>query len=100
MKNILVLIVGLLSVTAGYCEESEAERSAKQAQLDSNCEGARKIALDPGKQDVFQECLDKKKDVPVCKNEADRYNGAKAGRGPLFYDLPECEIAFNYKKSQ
>ena len=100
MKNILVLMVGLLSVTAGYCEEGEAERSAKQAQLDSKCEGARQIALAPGKQDVFQECLDKKKDVPVCKHEADIYNGARAGRGPLFYDLPECEIAFNYKKSQ
>jgi hypothetical protein len=100
MKKILVLIVGLVSATAGYCEESEADRSAKQAQLDSQCEEARHKALVPGKQDVFQECLEKKKSVPLCKNEADKYNGARAGRGPLFYDLPECEIAFDYKKNQ
>jgi hypothetical protein len=100
VKNILVLLVGLISVTAGYCEKSEAGLSGKQAELDSKCEEARQVALAPIKQDRFQECLERKKDELVCKNEAEKYNGGRAGRGPLFYDLPECETAFNYKKSQ
>ena len=99
MRNILVLIAGLVSVTTVYCGESETERSAKQAQLDSKCEEARQLALAPMKQEVFQECLEKGRGVPECKNETDRYDGARAGRGPLFYDLPECEAAFNFRKS-
>jgi hypothetical protein len=100
VKNFLVLIMGLIGVTTGYCEESEAERSAKQAELDSQCEVARQIALAPIRRDIFEECLVKKNDKLVCEAEADGYNGARAGRGSLFYDLPECEIAFNYKKGK
>jgi hypothetical protein len=94
----LVLAVSLLGVTAGYCGESEADRSQKQMELDRKCEDARQIALAPLKQEVFQECLEKNKDELVCKNEADEYDGGRPNRGPMFYDLPECEIAFDYKK--
>lgn len=98
MKKFLVLAVSLLCVTAGYCGESEADRNQKQMELDNKCEDARQIALAPLKQNIFQECLDKKKDKLVCKNEADEYNGGRANRGPMFYNLPECEKAFKYKK--
>jgi hypothetical protein len=100
VKNALVLIVGLITATAGYCADSEAERNAKQAELDSKCEEARQKALAPIRQDIFDECLEKKEDELVCKNEAAEYNGAKVGRGPLFYDLPECVVAFDNKKDK
>lgn len=98
MKKFLALAVSLLVVTAGYCGESEAERNQKQMELDNKCEEARQIALAPLKQNIFQECLGKKKEESECKNEADEYNGSRANRGPMFYDLPECDIAFEYKK--
>ena len=96
MKNFLVLAIGLLGVIAGYCVASEADQI--QMELDSKCEEARQIALAPLKHEVFQECLEKKKDELVCKTEADEYDGGRANRGPMFYDLPECEKAFDYKK--
>ena len=100
MKNSLVLIISMLFATVGYCAESAVERSAKQAELDGICEAARKKALAPMKRDIFQECLTNGKEEEVCQAEADGFNGARVGRGPLFYDLPECEAAFEYQKSQ
>lgn len=96
VKNFVVLVVGLLGVTAGYCVAGEADQ--KQMELDSKCEEARQIALAPLKQEVFKECLETKTDESLCKIEADEYDGARPNRGPMFYDLPECEKAFDYKK--
>jgi len=91
MKALFVL-VGILGTTVGYCQDSQAE-------LDRKCEDARQIALAPLKHEIFEECLEKGKEESVCKSESGEYNGARAGRGPMFYDLPECEEAFNYKKN-
>jgi hypothetical protein len=90
--KILFAAVGILGVTVGYCQDSQME-------LDRKCEDARQTALTPLKQDIFEECLGKGKEKSVCKIEADEYDGARANRGPMFYDLPECEAAFNYKKN-
>jgi hypothetical protein len=90
--RVLFAVVGMLGVTAGYCQDN-------QAGLDSKCEEARQIALGPLKQELFKECVGKGKEEAVCKSEADQYNGARPDRGPIFYDLPECEEAFNYKKN-
>ena len=98
MKIFLVLAISLLSLTTGYCGESEAARKQKQTELDNKCEAARQIALAPLKQEILQECLEKGKDELVCRNEANEYDGGRANRGPMFYDLPECEKAFDYKK--
>ena len=68
-------------------------------ELDRKCEEVRQIALAPLKEDIFQECLEKGKDELVCRNEADEYEVARANRGPMFYELPECELAFDFKKS-
>jgi len=76
------------------------DRQNKQAELDAACEAARQTALAPKKTEIYQECIDKlKKSVEVCEQEADGYNGNRAGRTPLFYDLPECEAAFEYRKN-
>lgn len=90
--KVLLAVIGILAATVGYCQGSQAE-------LDRKCEDARQIALAPLKQKVFEECLEKGREESVCKSEADEYNGARAGRGPMFYDLPECDEAFNYKKN-
>ena len=76
------------------------DRQNKQAELDAACEAVRQTALAPKKTEIYQECIDKfKKSVEVCEQEADGYNGNRAGRTPLFYDLPECEAAFEYQKN-
>jgi hypothetical protein len=76
------------------------DRQTKQAELDAACEAARQAALAPKKAEIYQECIDKfKKSAEVCEQEADGYNGNRVGRTSLFYDLPECEAAFEYQKN-
>ena len=89
--KVLFAVVGMLVVTVGYSQENQAEHDRK-------CEYARHKALAPLKKEIIKECLEKGKEESVCKREADDYNGARVGRGPMFYDLPECEAAYNYKK--
>ncbi|HAJ93223.1 MAG TPA: hypothetical protein DCO71_11530 [Gammaproteobacteria bacterium] len=77
------------------------DRQAKQAELDAACEAARQTALAPKKAKAYQECIDiLKKSVEVCEQEAEAYNGNRVGRPPLFYDLPACEAAFEYRKNK
>lgn len=93
LRNTLLLILVLTPVV---CSGSDGQ--GKQAELDAACETARQLALAPRKADIYQECVVKfKKSVEVCEQEADRYNGNRVGGSPLFYDLPECEAAFEYR---
>lgn len=71
----------------------------KQVELDNACEAARQMALKPIKDEIIHECLTKfKKDYLVCKQEADSYNGNRIHGAPMFYELPACEKAFQFKK--
>ena len=98
MKYFLVFILGLSGATVAYCQENDAARDTKQAELDSLCEEVRQKALAPMRRELFQECLEKKGDTGLCEQEAAAYDGARAHRGPMFYDLPECVAAFDYRK--
>lgn len=89
----------LVAATAGGLAIAE-DRQHTQAGLDAACEAARQAALVPKKEEIYRECIQKfKKSAAVCEEEADGYNGSRAGRAPLFYDLPECEAAFEYRKN-
>lgn len=82
--------VMLLLVVTSVCNAQD-----DQASLDAACEAARQTALEPRRAEIYQECVDKfKKDAAECKAEAAGYNGNRAGASPLYYDLPECEAAF------
>lgn len=73
---------------------------SEQAELDAACEAARQAALAPKRAEIYQECVDKfKKSAEVCEQEAGGYNGNRVGATPLFYDLPECEAAFEYRNT-
>ena len=92
-------LVILLFLTPAICNGSAAaaDTQSKQAELDAACEAARQVALAPRKKEIYQECIDKfKKSPEVCEEEADGFNGNRVGASPLFYDLPECEAAFDY----
>ena len=98
VKYLLILIAYLLSITSVYSQESEADRNVKQGQLDRACLLARQKALSPLRQDIFDECMAKQNDKTACRNEADGFDGARVGRSALFYDLPECQAAFEHEK--
>ena len=94
----IILVVVMTALNNGLAIAED--RQTKQAELDAACEAARQTALAPKKAEIYQECIDKfKKSVEVCEQEAAGYNGNRVGRTPLFYDLPECEPAFEYQKN-
>ena len=100
MPRVASVILLVVMTTIWNGQASADDRQGKQAELDAACEAARQIALAPRKSEIYQECIDKfKKSVEVCEEEASGYNGNRVGRTPLFYDLPECEAAFEYQKN-
>ena len=95
-------VILLVAVTI-FCNglATADNRQSKQAELDAACEAARQTALAPKKSELYQECIEKlKKSAEVCEQETADYNGNRVGAAPLFYDLPECEAAFEYKNSE
>ena len=96
-----VMLLGLSGAAASAAETEEDLRQARQAELDRACETARQVALAPRRQEIYEECINRSgKEADACRSEANAYNGNRIGATPLFYDLPECVEAFEYRKSK
>jgi len=88
-------ILLLSNVTA-----NEKERDLKQKELDTACAAAREMKLAPLRQGYIDECIEKKKkDQADCERFYSDYGNQTGNKAALFYDLPECVEAFDYKKS-
>lgn len=86
---------GAASRAASGADQTDAD---KQAELDRRCEAARAVKLAPIRADIYTECLEKKQgDAAYCRRSADDYNGNRPGGSPRFYELPECEAAFEFR---
>jgi hypothetical protein len=93
-----VLLAGM---NAGASLPDEELRRARQAELDQACEAARQAALAPRRQEIYDECLGRAdRDEAACRKDANGYNGNRIGGTPLFYDLPECEEAFDFRRNE
>jgi hypothetical protein len=89
-----VLLVALIPGTGAADDDS-----VRQAELDAACEAAREKQLAPIRREIEAECIEKKQgDVSFCKRYAAGYNGERPGQGLRFYELPECEAAFEFRK--
>ncbi|MDP2325471.1 MAG: hypothetical protein Q8N51_15790 [Gammaproteobacteria bacterium] len=90
-----MMVVLLMAGAAGGADLGDAE---KQAELDRRCEAARDEALEPIRNEIYKECIEKKQgDEPYCHRYADGYNGDRISGSPRFYELPECELAFEFR---
>ena len=101
MKDLQVLLSILfiaLLINPALAKESREE---KQARLDAACEAARQEKIAPLRQQAIEDCVTNK-EMPNRK-ECERFYapyGERTGRkAALFYDLPECETAFEYQQS-
>ncbi len=100
-KWILLIVSAMVFSVAGYAVETEAERQAKQADLDAVCEAARQKEIIVARAKHVEECAEKKQlpDRATCERFYADY-GERAGvQPPLFYDLPECVRAHEYRTS-
>ena len=79
------------------------DRVNMQKQLDEECEIAREKKLAPLRDQYVEECVQKSRgrnqDRAYCERFYSDYGAKLNDRAPLFYDLPECVEAFEYRKS-
>lgn len=101
MKKRFVLTLSIALNVSIVCAAADADRQAKQAQLDAQCEAARERKLSPERARYIDECVSTK--LKESRRECERFFsdwGAQMGeRPPLYYDLPECVAAFDYRQS-
>ena len=90
----------LLAPAAVLADLSADEREARQAELDAACESARqkKIAVERAK--YIEECVETemRADRAACERFYADYGANTAGRAPLYYDLPACVEAHEYRR--
>ena len=94
----VVLALSLISVDG----MADRNRDRNQAELDAACEAAREKKLAPMRAQYIEDCV-KNQEQPDRRSCEVFYSdfGAQSGnRAPLFYDLPECEAAFDFQNSQ
>ena len=72
----------------------------EQARLDAACEAAREEKLAPLRAGFIDECVEKEQrpDRAACERFYADYGNQSGNRAPLFYDLPECVKAFEYRR--
>ena len=103
MKNayLLLVISTMMAFATVQAVESEADRKARQAELDAACETVRQKNLAPLRRDLIDECVKKKQrsDRAACERLYADYGERTGSQDPLFYDLPECVKAFQYQRS-
>jgi len=77
------------------------DRAAQQAHLDAVCEAARERKLAPEREKYIEECVrDKVRDSREgCERFYSDYGAQSGNRAPLYYDLPECVSAFEFRNS-
>jgi hypothetical protein len=104
MKTLICLAAAgmmLLTLPALVVADPTPEQKAKQAQLDAACEAARAKKITWAKQVEIDSCV-KAGDLPdreSCERYFSDYGSATGARGALFYDLPECQKAYENLKS-
>jgi hypothetical protein len=97
-KTVLIAVLVVVLVPPAPARES---REQKQARLDAACEVAREKQLKPMREKFIAECVDKEQlpSLEDCTRFYADYGGRMGNRPPLFYDLPECVTAFDYRQS-
>ncbi len=91
----------MMASVAVQADKLGQEREAKQAELDAACEAARQTKLVLARAKYVDECVETKMlaDRESCESFYADYGESAANQSPLFYDLPECEIAHEYRIS-
>lgn len=102
LKLATILILACAFASVGYAHESEEERRAMQAELDAACEAAREVKLAAVRLQLTEECVEKKwprQNRESCERFYADYGITTPHQVGLFYDLPECVRAHDYRTS-
>ena len=103
MKRLFIPIMALtlMASVPVLADELGEERDAKQAELDAACEAARLEKIIAERIRLTEECVETEllRDRETCERFYSDYGESAANQAPLFYDLPECEKAHEYRNS-
>lgn len=99
--TIVLFVTAMMTFSVGQAVETEADRKAKQAELDAKCESARQRKLAVLRAELVEECVEKKQrsDRAACERFYKDHGERTGSQDPLFYDLPECVKAFENQRS-
>ena len=100
-RLLLLAIVAVLGFATGNAVETEEDRRVKRAELDTICEQARRRNIAPLREKMIRECVEKEQrpDRASCEHFYADYGERTGSQEPLFYDLPECLKAHEYRRS-
>ncbi|MDO8827283.1 hypothetical protein [Methylophaga sp.] len=98
MKTVLLILTLMVSTLTTLAVAED--RQAIQQQLDQACEAVRLEKLRPIREKYAAECVAEwDRSQEYCDRFYSDY-GNTGGEAPvLFYELPECEKAWNYRQS-
>lgn len=103
MKHLFIATLAstLVASTLVFADELGDERNRKQAALDAACEAARLEKIIAERARLTEECVRTRllPDRETCERFYSDYGESAANQAPLFYDLPECEKAHEYRNS-
>lgn len=96
------MVFGLM-VTVVCAVPATADVLAQQATLDYACEAARERQLAPLRAYYIEQCVQHRRrisgDVRArCERFYADFGQQTGNRAPLFYDLPECVYAFEFRR--
>jgi len=101
MKKLAIALPCILMLWLSDGAAGEIDRVTKQKELDKACELARERKLAPLRQRYTEECVEQQKqDRAYCERFYSDYGAQSGNRAPLFYDLPECVTAFEFRSGQ
>jgi hypothetical protein len=98
MKFVFMLMAIVVSATLplAFAEDQDAVKR----QLDQACEVARLEKLRPIREKFAAECVaDWDRSQEYCDRFYSDYGNQGGDQAVLFYDLPQCEKAWNYRQS-
>lgn len=99
--SLWLIVLALAAAGAVHADKLGKEREAKQAEFDAACEVARQKTLNLVRAQYIAECVEMKQrpNRESCERFYAGYGDRSPNQAPLFYDLPECEKAYEYRTS-
>jgi hypothetical protein len=98
----VILAMAFLPEPSSAASSKEKKHEQEQVKLDQACEVARQKKLIPERQKYIEQCVKEGKPRPdreSCERFYADYGAQSGNRAPLYYDLPECEAAFEHRQN-
>lgn len=103
--TVLMVLASIFATSALAREEYSRER---QEELDEICEMEREKLKAPLRREAIEECVERNKrnrdagdhDRAYCERYFESYGDGGPASKAMFYDLPQCVEAFDYRRSK